>query len=109
MDKVNALIQEDVLEDDHDDETDDEIVDTSIDEFISERPTRDHTQNHIERINPALLSEVVGFLNVFNDCFKEIESEKLPSFHKVTLWRFYLLNEFKPKSMDSHNMKTLKI
>lgn len=113
MDKVNHIIQEEISESDDNviDDIAEEVSDdnTSSNDYISTEPMDNNgNQNHIERINPVLLSEVVAFLERFQDCFKEIESDKIPSFQKVSLWRYYLLNEFKPNPMDSHNLSTLK-
>lgn len=59
-------------------------------------------------IDENLLKELIGFLEIFDEATKELESDTRPTIHKVALWKEELLNHCKFNVSDSSEIKILK-
>lgn len=60
-------------------------------------------------MNKIFLKETIDLLEEFEAAFKELQSEKKVTIHKVLLWKSHFLKICETKPDDSHSMKRFKV
>lgn len=88
----------------------DAVINIETDEYSDESNDEPDVMNDnsIRPINPGMLTEIVEFLEKCQDCFNDLEQDKVPTFHKIELWKKMLLQECLSTSTDTINIKNIK-
>lgn len=118
IDEVNLLIatmfvdsveaQENIELDGNDSSNYETVSDDEVE--ISDSATEDEENDHnpITKIDTRLLTDIVNFLEVFEEGMKDLEGEKKVTIHKVLPWKHIFLNECEVSVIDSEDMLLLK-